>query len=409
MGNERKRIIIDVANKIASLANPEDFLVCGNNDYDIEFRFDGDWEGVIAKTAVFVYGNTPVYMPFDGNICDGISIENSTICAIGVFAGDLKTTTAAVINCEPSIRDLANGVPKPPSSEVYDQIMKLLDKAMQAHTELPIGGVKGQVLKKKSEKDYDTEWGDAEGGITPIPSPENDKSYAYTQDNKGIGLTEVSNKPTAPENSIVSRKSEGRVAVGKAVDPEDAVNKGEFDGVLGDIDKALDRIIEIQNDLINGSLEYELGTSANGDSYYIVTGIGTYKSSHLVIPETYKGVVVSKIAENAFRGNTKLTSAVIGKNILTVGKCAFEGCSNLTSIQLTKERRIFEEEGIPWEMEECYGQTDTALFSRLASDSNPATVANLWTITQNEAAQVGGYDGPTIYTTDAWHWAVLPY
>lgn len=169
--------------------------------------------------------------------------------------------------------------------------------------------------------------------------------------------------------------------------------------VFGDLDAALDAILKIQEGLIGGTLEYELGTSANGDPYYIVKGIGTYKSSHLVIPDTYEGIVVSEIAENAFRGNTKLTSSVIGKNILTVGKCAFEGCANLTSIQLTKERRLFEKNGSQWE--ECYSQTDTVIYSRLASDSDPALVANLWTITQNEAEDWGD---DSILTTDAWLW-----
>lgn len=179
------------------------------------------------------------------------------------------------------------------------------------------------------------------------------------------------------------------------------------DDAYGDLEEALDQIIQIQNDLINGSLEYELGTSINGDSYYIVRGIGTYKSSHLVIPDTHRGIVVSEIAENAFQGNLKLTSAVIGKNILTVGKCAFEGCSNLTSIQLTKERLVYDMGG-GWIVEECYGQTDTAIYSRLASDSDPATVANLWTITQDEADIGTGLEGD-IYTTDAWYWAILPW
>lgn len=403
MEDNRKRIVININNKIACLANENDYLVCGNNDYDVEFNFDGDWEGITAKTAVFVYGNIPVYMPFDGNICEGVAIENSTLCAVGVFAGDLKTTTAATINCKLSVRDIANGAPKPPSSEVYDRIMELLDKAMQAHTELPIGGVKGQVLKKKSDKDYDTEWGNDEGGINLIPSPENDKSYAYTQFGKEVHLTEISDSTSAPQNSIVSRKSGGRIAVGKPTDPEDAVNKEEFDGALGDIDKALERIIQIQNELIYGTLEYELGTSNNGDPYYIVKGIGTYKSSHLVIPDTYEGVVVSEIAEDAFRGNTQLTSAVIGKNILTVGKCAFEGCSNLTSIQLTKER-IIDETNPAWRTEECYGQTDSPLTygNRLAADTDPEEVARILTVTQ--------YDEffEEFYSTGEWYWMALP-
>lgn len=174
------------------------------------------------------------------------------------------------------------------------------------------------------------------------------------------------------------------------------------DDAYGDLEEAIDRIIQIQNELIYGSLEYELGTSYNGDPYYIVKGIGTYKSSELIIPDTYKGIVVSKIAENAFQGNTKLKSAVIGKNVLTIGKCAFEGCSNLTSIQLTKER-VIDESNPDWWMEECYGQTDTASVPRLASDNDPQYVAQILTTTIV-------YDEDLDYiSTNEWYWTALPY
>lgn len=155
-----KQIRISVKDKIASLVDEGQFLVCGNNDYEVVFEFDSAWDGVTAKTALFVFGDEPITVPFDGEVCPGVAIEGATMCAIGVYAGNLKTTTGACVKCIPSIRDMGDGAPKPPTPEVYDKIMALLDKAMQAHTELPTGGVKGQVLKKKSEKDYDVEWVD---------------------------------------------------------------------------------------------------------------------------------------------------------------------------------------------------------------------------------------------------------
>jgi hypothetical protein len=126
---EKKQIRISVKDKIACLVDEEQFLVCGNNDYEVVFDFDSDWEGINAKTAVFVYGDTPIHQPFTDNICEGVEIRNATLCAIGVFAGDIKTTTGAVIECKTSIRDLG-GVPKPPSKEVYDKIMDLLNEAI---------------------------------------------------------------------------------------------------------------------------------------------------------------------------------------------------------------------------------------------------------------------------------------
>ena len=125
-----KEIRISVRDKVACLEDKEQFLVCGNNDYTVIFDFDSDWDGINAKTAVFVYGNTAIHIPFDGNECDGVAIENAALCAIGVFAGNIKTTTGATINCRTSIRDLG-GVPKEPTPEVYDKIMELLNKYIE--------------------------------------------------------------------------------------------------------------------------------------------------------------------------------------------------------------------------------------------------------------------------------------
>jgi hypothetical protein len=65
--------------------------------------------------------------------------------------------------CVLSITDIGK-TPKAPTKYVYDQIMDLLQKAIQAHTELPTGGKKGQVLKKQSDDDYDTAWEDDKAG-----------------------------------------------------------------------------------------------------------------------------------------------------------------------------------------------------------------------------------------------------
>jgi hypothetical protein len=47
---------------------------------------------------------------------------------------------------------------------------------------------------------------------------------------------------------------------------------------------------------------------------------------------TYK---VTSIANNAFKGNKKLTKVTIGKNVTKIGKNAFSGCKNLKKITIT--------------------------------------------------------------------------
>ena len=190
---ERQQIHINVNGKIATLANVDEYLINGNNDYEVVFSFDGEWDGVSAKTAMFVFGRNSVAVPFEGNVCEGVAIEGSTICAIGVFAGEIKTTTGAVVKCIQSIRDIGE-VPKPPTPEVYDIIMALLDKAIQAHTELPTGGKAGQVLTKKSAEDYDTEWtspADEKGTIVKV----NGESVSeFDADTKLDKMTNTSSK-----------------------------------------------------------------------------------------------------------------------------------------------------------------------------------------------------------------------
>lgn len=208
---EKKQIRIAVKDKIACLVDEEQFLVCGNNDYEVVFDFDSDWEGISAKTAVFVYGNTPVHKPFVGNVCEGIEIKNATLCAIGVFAGNIKTTTGATIECRQSIRDLG-GVPKPPSKEVYDEIMELLDKAIEAHTELPVGGKKGQVLKKVSDEDYDTDWEDDEQrDLTEIEekieSLDEDISNKVGKSEFNIGILETKEYAETLVNPIAEKQT----------------------------------------------------------------------------------------------------------------------------------------------------------------------------------------------------------
>lgn len=168
MEQVKKQINIEVKDKVATLVSMNFNLVGGNSDYEVVFEFDGDWDNYPVKTAVFVYGNhKPVYQVVEGNICKGVAIENATMCLVGAFAGDIMTTTPAEVPCvRRSILDEANGVPEAPTHEIYNQIMELLQKAIQAHTELPIGGKTGQILKKKSDEDYDTEWADDEKGTT---------------------------------------------------------------------------------------------------------------------------------------------------------------------------------------------------------------------------------------------------
>ena len=61
------------------------------------------------------------------------------------------------------------------------------------------------------------------------------------------------------------------------------------------------------------------------------TGIAHYEGKDITLAngKTYK---VTSIAANAFKGNKKMTSVLIGGNVKKIGRSAFENCKNLTKV-----------------------------------------------------------------------------
>lgn len=117
-------IKIQVKNKIA--ISPAERIVCGNSDYQIEFQFDDEWAAHSVKTARFVFNGQHEDVPFSGNVCHAPVIRGATMCAVGVYAGDLQTTTPALVSCEKSIL-CEGGLPADPAPDVYAQIMEIVN------------------------------------------------------------------------------------------------------------------------------------------------------------------------------------------------------------------------------------------------------------------------------------------
>lgn len=119
-------IAIAVRNKVAT--SPRETIVCGNSDYTLHFDFDDEWSAYETKTARFIYNGTFVDVVFAGDVCAVPVIKNASVCEVGVFAGDLKTTTPALISCNRSIL-CKDGLPADPAPDVYAQIMEKLNGA----------------------------------------------------------------------------------------------------------------------------------------------------------------------------------------------------------------------------------------------------------------------------------------
>lgn len=94
---------ISVLDKKAIYANRDGDIVCGNNDYMIEFAFDAEWDGYDEKTARFIWNGQYQDVKFEGTACYVPIVTHTTELRVGVYAGELSTTTSATIPCQKSV------------------------------------------------------------------------------------------------------------------------------------------------------------------------------------------------------------------------------------------------------------------------------------------------------------------
>lgn len=121
-------INVTVTDKVATVQGAP-VIVCGNSDYNITFSFDAEWDDYDLKTARFVYSsggvmhNTDVI--FEGNTVTAPVLSGVSEVYVGVYAGNLHTSTPARIYCKQSIL-CGEPVHAEPTPDVYNQLMELL-------------------------------------------------------------------------------------------------------------------------------------------------------------------------------------------------------------------------------------------------------------------------------------------
>lgn len=103
-------------------------IVCGNSDYTVRFDFDEEWAEYAVKTARFITeGGFFTDVQFSGSDCAVPVLSGTRTLLVGVFAGDVRTTTPAYIPAIHCITD--NGrTPAAPPPDVYAQLMERFDK-----------------------------------------------------------------------------------------------------------------------------------------------------------------------------------------------------------------------------------------------------------------------------------------
>jgi hypothetical protein len=99
-------INITVASRRAILEGTPS-IVCGNRGYFVTFVFDDEWGKDTGKIARFVWAaggkRKKKDIPFNGDTVEIPKLIGTSEVRVGVFEGDLRTTTSARIYCEQSV------------------------------------------------------------------------------------------------------------------------------------------------------------------------------------------------------------------------------------------------------------------------------------------------------------------
>lgn len=98
-----KQVEITIRDKIARLVGKNAVIVCDNSDYIVSFDFDSEWDAYDIKTARFMWNGKYEEKVFTGTHCNIPVIKDATCVEIGVYAGNLSTTTSAIVTAKKSI------------------------------------------------------------------------------------------------------------------------------------------------------------------------------------------------------------------------------------------------------------------------------------------------------------------
>lgn len=145
---------IVVQNKIATYNLRDGDIVCGNDDYKIEFAFDSEWDAYDKKIARLIWNGKHTEIPFTGNTCEVPILKNTDKLTIGVHAGDLRTTTPAEIACKRSILCMDSEAIE--ADEHYTSVAEeAADTAVEAAERAAEEATKAKAHKKEASESAD--------------------------------------------------------------------------------------------------------------------------------------------------------------------------------------------------------------------------------------------------------------
>ena len=119
-------IVVTVKNKMA--VGDGSVIVCNNSDYVVRFALDSEWDALALRTMRIVYDSyTHTDIAFSGDTVALPTIIDRTSIGIGLYSGDIHTSTCAMFDCERSVMGQNSHAVAPPSSDVYNEIVEMIN------------------------------------------------------------------------------------------------------------------------------------------------------------------------------------------------------------------------------------------------------------------------------------------
>lgn len=396
-----KNLNIAVVNNVATYIQRDGFIVCGNSDYTVTFAFDSEWDAQLVKTARFKWNKEVRDVVIIGNIVNVPKITNATQVEIGVFAGDLYTTTPAIVPCIKSIV-CGGGTPAEPSPDVYSQLIDMINAGMiqgpQGETGVSITDSEitdnGDLVIYYSNNTSEN-IGNIKGptGTTPAFNIENDELYVSYDNGSsweslgnikgptGTSVTVLSttestedggnNKVNFSDGKSLTVRNGRKGSDGKTPYIQDGYwyiggnstwvkaqgEKGEK-GNKGDKGDKGDRGEKGEQGVSGAGLTpvfvdvliEQFGTNGTqGLKYYVdpstnvgsCLGIGSCTNTNITIASISKSYPVVDIINRAFQHNNSIERVIIPYSVGYIGTYAFSECTNLKEIIFPEQFNFF--------------------------------------------------------------------
>lgn len=133
-----REILITVRNRVASIVgSPE--IVCGNTDYTAVFDLDAEWDAYPVKTLRIVWKDMDTLkilyqdVLFEGNCAVLPPVFRTTQVRLGIYAGDIRTTTPVRIPCC-AAESGSKAVHPDPESGIYSQLLQYMKRLAAKQT-----------------------------------------------------------------------------------------------------------------------------------------------------------------------------------------------------------------------------------------------------------------------------------